>query len=454
MSTMSHKAFLAVASAVLLLASSTLSAQGIRGAIYTSVEGGGAVNANLYDAKEDVYLNGGPSNFPQCNGGELEDGEYYFQVTNPSGSVLLSSDPIAERKFRALNGSFDEYLGSTHHVSANTDGCGGISIQLYPFDDTPNNGGVYKVWITRVSEYAPGTANHGFSGATKTDNFRIREQKTEDPTGTLNAYKFYDANANGIWDADELPIEDWLIRISPLTGMVETEDTKATDVDGLASWAGLTPNGDAFTYTVEEGTPQESNWFHSTPNPIEGVDVFAGEITSVEFGNYCEIGSGGKTLGFWSNRNGERSLVGDWAAILTALNLRNANGTHYNPGNYANFRSWLLGANATNMSYMLSAQLAAMAMNVASGFVDADAFYVPYGGTVGELIAQADDALGEEGFAIAGNADRDYQEALKNHLDALNNGAGVVSATPCAFSFGDDPFGDDTDLAEEDPTDD
>lgn len=442
MGTFKSHALLGAIAGFMLLSGSVVQAAGIQGAIYTSLEGGGAVNANLYDAKEDVYLNGGPSNYPQCNGGELEDGDYFFQVTNPSGSVLLSSDDIQERKFRAAGGAIDEYLGGTHHVSPNTDGCGGISIQLYPYDDTPNNGGVYKVWITRVAEYAPGTANHGFSGATKTDNFRIREQSTEDPFGTLNAYKFYDANANGIWDGDELPIEGWLIRLSPLTGDQETEDTKSTDTDGLASWTGLTPNGEAFTYTVAEGTPQEANWFHSTPNPVEGLDVFAGETTLVEFGNYCEIGSGGKTLGFWSNRNGERALVGDWIAILTALNLRNADGSHFTPTNVANFRTWLLEGSATNMSYMLSVQLAAMAMNVASGFVDADAFYAPYGGTIAELMAQADEALGEEGYAVAGNADRAYQEALKDHLDALNNGAGVVSATPCAFSFGEDPFGD------------
>ena len=36
------------------------------GAIWTSLSDGTTVNANLYDAKEDVYLNGGPQN---CGGG-------------------------------------------------------------------------------------------------------------------------------------------------------------------------------------------------------------------------------------------------------------------------------------------------------------------------------------------------------------------------------------------------
>ena len=47
-------------------------------------------------------------------------------------------------------------------------------------------------------------------------------------------------------------------------------------------------------------------------------------------------------------------------ALLAGLNLRNANGTDFNPTTYAAFRTWILAATATNMAYMLSAQLSAM----------------------------------------------------------------------------------------------
>src|SRR5260221_10332799 len=47
----------------------------LSGAIYTSIGDGTAVNHNIYNAKSDVYLNGGPQN---QNGPGLPDGIYYF----------------------------------------------------------------------------------------------------------------------------------------------------------------------------------------------------------------------------------------------------------------------------------------------------------------------------------------------------------------------------------------
>ena len=59
-------------------------AEAINGAIYTSTGDHSAVNANQYPSKASVYLNGGPSNFPQCTGGVLDNGIYHFQVTDPA----------------------------------------------------------------------------------------------------------------------------------------------------------------------------------------------------------------------------------------------------------------------------------------------------------------------------------------------------------------------------------
>ena len=94
---------------VLMAASLTLlgvshGALALSGAIYTSLPSGDTVNANLYDYKADVYLNGGPPPNAPCTSGGLTDGDYYFQVTNPSGSVKLSTDAIEERKFRVSGG--------------------------------------------------------------------------------------------------------------------------------------------------------------------------------------------------------------------------------------------------------------------------------------------------------------------------------------------------------------
>jgi hypothetical protein len=99
-----------------------------------------------------------------------------------------------------------------------------------------------------------------------------------------------------------------------------------------------------------------------------------GQNVSVNFGNYCTVPSGGLTLGFWSNKNGNKILTGNSAGtgstllpgVVALLNgtsggcayLRKANGSvHTFAGTYSDFKNWLLNATATNMAYMLSVQL-------------------------------------------------------------------------------------------------
>ena len=72
------------------------------GAIWTTYPDGTIVNGNLYDAKDHVYLNGGPQN--SSGGGGIPDGQYYFQVTDPSGAVLLSQDDISCRIANVVGG--------------------------------------------------------------------------------------------------------------------------------------------------------------------------------------------------------------------------------------------------------------------------------------------------------------------------------------------------------------
>ena len=62
----------------------------VSGAIWTTLSDGTEVNGNIYDAKEDVYLNGGPGKGAGSNAPGLPDGTYIFMVTNPSGKTLLS----------------------------------------------------------------------------------------------------------------------------------------------------------------------------------------------------------------------------------------------------------------------------------------------------------------------------------------------------------------------------
>src|SRR5712671_4822424 len=74
----------------------------VAGAIFTTNSTGTKVNGNLYANKTAVYLNGGPQN--TNDPGLVPDGTYYFQVTDPSGSVLLSADDISCRQVIVQNG--------------------------------------------------------------------------------------------------------------------------------------------------------------------------------------------------------------------------------------------------------------------------------------------------------------------------------------------------------------
>ncbi len=155
------------------------------------------------------------------------------------------------------------------------------------------------------------------------------------------------------------------------------------------------------------------------------------------------------TFGIWSNKNGKEQMEDGGSsapelALLSGFNLRNAGGSNFDPANYASFRTWLLSANATNMAYMLSAQLAAMELNVEAGWVSNSALvYAPGTGsanplgydTIGSIRAKANTSLGTDGNTVASGANRSYQEALKNALDKANNNLNFVQPTPCSFTF-------------------
>jgi hypothetical protein len=164
-------------------------AQQVSGAIFTTDANSTFVNGNVYDSKEDVYLNGGPRPNAPCTAAGLPDGDYYFQVTDPSGSVLLSTDDISHRTVRVKTGLIDVHYGIYH---ATGDGkcanpAGGkinITVQLYPYALTPNPGGEYKAWMTKVGDYDTTKGSFGFiPSKSKTDNFKVTPPADSDGDG-------------------------------------------------------------------------------------------------------------------------------------------------------------------------------------------------------------------------------------------------------------------------------
>lgn len=159
----------------------------LSGAIFTTDSTGSEVNVNNYASKDLVYLNGGPGLHAPASAAGLPPGVYYFQVTDPPGKTLLSLDPVSCRQFTVGSGGYMINVtpsgGCAHNTQpdiVNTPD--GITVQLCnptncqnDFADTPNKGGVYKVWVTPVGSYSPGAGKFGFVPAnSKTDNFKVK----------------------------------------------------------------------------------------------------------------------------------------------------------------------------------------------------------------------------------------------------------------------------------------
>src|ERR1035441_1652849 len=85
----------------------------VTGALFTTVVDGSIVNANVqYPSKCDVYLNGGPGRNAPAGAAGLPGGDYYFQVTDPNGGTLLSTDVVSNRRLHvSSNGVFGAYSG-------------------------------------------------------------------------------------------------------------------------------------------------------------------------------------------------------------------------------------------------------------------------------------------------------------------------------------------------------
>jgi hypothetical protein len=389
------------------------------GAVFTTDSTCTGVDLNIYGSKDDVYISGGPSH---PGAASLPDGSYCVQVTSPDGTVLGQS---AAGGVTVVGGQFAQCYQLSSILNTATSG-----FTTPGYDDTNNPGGEYKVWVSTDCTFT--------NNSTKTDNFKVRSGGGgSGNTSTLCVTKFYDANANGIKDGNEQDITGWLFQVFADDNLQLTRETPRCMV--------LDPG----TYTVIEGTPVESNWIRSTDSEF-GVNLVADKETDVAFGNVCLGAGGGLTLGFWSNKNGQKLETAADFTFLNSLCLVNATGGHQTFSTTLTtaknqLNTWLLNATATNMAYMLSAQLATMELNVRHGFVSGAAL-VETGGcgnagfdgsfiTINDLMAAANQSLCAHPNTVSAGPDRAYQECLKNALDDANNNKNFVESSPCPFSF-------------------
>jgi hypothetical protein len=217
---------LAVAVAMVLPTTPALAAPPLPGAIFTTNVNGTGVNLNQYADIHDVYLDGGPGPAAPPTAAGLPDGSYVFQVTDPSGKNLLSTDRAACRQFTVAGGLINGVApaGACAHATGVDADHGAVTVQLFPFNLTPNPGGVFKVWATQRADYLSGCSQlgvndglnvvdcgrapgnqHGFiPAASKTDNFKIKASKQ---IFEVDVRFFNDADHNGVmtgaWCIDE-----------------------------------------------------------------------------------------------------------------------------------------------------------------------------------------------------------------------------------------------------------
>ncbi|MFL6593283.1 MAG: hypothetical protein ACJ8GK_11340 [Luteimonas sp.] len=420
------------------------SAAAIHGALFTS-DTAGDVNVNIYDSKADVYLNGGPKN-DNCAAAGVDDGTYVYQITNPNGDTLLSTDTIDHRQFTVTDGVI---TAVNDHPTVPGD-CGSLRLQVAPFNDTPNNGGEYKAWITRLSDYIA-NGNTFKPGSTKTDNFKVKIV-TEPEVGGITIYKFYDANGNGVWDSEEPPLFGWQMSVSGAgTGLTQSPD-------GLITFSGLSLDGNP--YAVSEGNGG-ARWVQSvslingapsggSPESPVSVTVVAGENTQVDFGNYCTCTVKPYEANFWYGPSGETKLNDGGTmkpefTLLRNANLRNPNGSHFNfnlllpeASNYAILSTWLMSS-STNEAFNLSVQLAVLKLNVEAGFNRTSYYFKGYG-TIAQIIADANTMLsvatcGANCNTTTADPLGQDQHDLAALIAGINAGTTVIMPKPCAYKF-------------------
>jgi len=433
---------IAVIVAGLFLAPSALrAAPPLSGAIFTTDSTCTSVNVNIYDNKEDVYIDGGPDH-PGSAG--LPDGSYCVQVTDPSGHTVLGmSDPGA---VTVVGGEFVQCYQLTSILKTGSSG-----FTVFGYDDTPNPGGEYKVWVSTDCNFD--------NNSSKTDNFQVRNTNptpTPTPTATPTATPsptpcpkgwacvtmFYDANANGIQDNGEQEITGWQFAVFAHDNLHLTNKETPKCQYVLV--------GD---YRAHARGPSELNWTYTTPIDVD-FDVDTDYTEEVTFGTVCVGSGGGFTIGYWNTSGLPLATKSDFTA-LNALNLVTGQGTAQDftgtaAQSRASLKQFLLGANATNMANMLSAELAAMKLNVLHGFVNGSALiYAPAlspCGTAGlsslgfisinDLMTASNQSLFDHPSTPDGSPDRACQQGLKNALNDANNNKNFTQSSPCTFTFG------------------
>jgi uncharacterized repeat protein (TIGR01451 family) len=175
----------------------------------------------------------------------------------------------------------DDVAGAATYVSGDTNGNG-----LLDIDETWTFTATYTV---KAGDPDPLVNTATASGKDITDyEVTATDTATVDLIAKICGYKFYDANANGVWDDGEQGLSGWTIEL--WQGSEKIAET-TTGPDGSYCFDGL----DAGVYVVKEVAQQY--WKCTTSSSIT-VELQSGEISgNNNFGNAKIVT---RTQGFWA----------------------------------------------------------------------------------------------------------------------------------------------------------
>lgn len=376
-------------------------------------------------------------------GNNYQEGSGTFQHSWPSGITVVVTDD----KYVAWSSATTPILAVVVK--------GSNAANVYEYDGTLDNDSGLA---------SPVNASGNPAGLSNL-RFCSDQDFNQGDTFTISGAKYYDANANGerddgeqemcVTENDDCPAP-YNINFQVVVTLTYPDNSVVVEGPIDAPWS-IPDLPTGTTYQVCEIKPIYPSWLNTGPHPgltLSNPDALAdanncwgGTVTadrsSLDMGNVCTGAGGGHTLGFWSNRNGQALINGADLAALNALDLAKADGSDFVAATAADVKAFLLGANATNMANMLSAQLAAMTLNVREGFVSGAALVYagPTSCTIAGLSASgfimvnalttaANNLLIADKSTLSGDPNRTCQEFVKNALDNANNNLNFVQATP------------------------
>ena len=354
--------------------------------------------------------------------------------TTQTQKVIVKDTAAPDVTLSVTAGSQSDACSGQINIAASaTDACTGVVSFVVTVDGTPVTltAGALSLNVPAGTHTVVATAKDGAG------NTYAKTQAVSVAGGgySVSGKVFKDANFNRLFDSGESGAGGFTVTVT--NGLIT--QTAVSAADGSYTVSGLV----AGIFTVK--ITAQSGWINASATSV-GVELGTSNCAGIVNFGQIKIGAGGGlTLGFWSNKNGQSFETAARLAALGTLNLRNADGTNFDPTSPAQLSTWLTSASATNMANMLSAQMTAMWLNVNvtdsalktkfGGSVRGDA-YIHAPGTasanalgfakVGDVIVEANLSLGASPLTIQTTSTRSYQEALKNALDNANNNRNFV----------------------------